>query len=98
MEQHHYQVYEIECGKGFLHIYKQLEDLFFFSNYAHKNFNSLNDILRDIQIHGKGLVLVLKNIEEEHPLIDSLIEIAFNQFLIGKRLFVLSKIKGLNSL
>lgn len=93
LEQHHYQVYVIECGKGFLHIYTQLDELFFFPNYAHKNLNSLNDVLVDIQIHGKGLVLVLKNIEENHPLTNCLISIAFEQFLVGKRLFILSKSK-----
>ncbi len=87
LEEHHYQI-DYKYGKGFSHIYNQFDELFFFPGYAHKNLNSMIDVLRDIEIYGKGLVLVLRNIEQNSPLVSSLVQIAFEQFLIGKRLLL----------
>src|SRR6266540_3769349 len=62
LENEGYEIAEFNC-RGISDLLNQFKEYFNFPAYFHHNFDSLNDCLRDIEIKGIGLVVILKHID-----------------------------------
>ncbi len=94
LDQAGYTTAEFHCH-GLSHLFDQFNEYFHFPSYFHHNLNSFNDCLRDIEINGIGLIIVLKNLdnlkkEDSESLLEILIDLARLNFIVGKRVFILA--------
>lgn len=88
LEKEGYEILQFNCSH-LNHLMEQFKEQFRFPNYFHNNLDSLNDCLRDIEIRGIGIAIVLKNIDNlKKEFSDNLLEIFVNMarlnFIVGK--------------
>ena len=96
LENEGYEILQFSCG-GKSNLLEQFREQFMFPEYFHHNFNSLNDCLRDIEIRGIGMAIVLRNIDSlKKDISDSLLNIFVNMarlnFIVGKRVLILAQV------
>ncbi len=96
LESEGYEILQFSCG-GKSNLLEQFREQFQFPKYFHHNFNSLNDCLRDIEIRGIGMAIVLRNIDSlKKDISDSLLDIFVNMarlnFVVGKRVLILAQV------
>ena len=96
LEKENYEIAEFSC-RGLSNLFNQFNDYFHFPNYFWHNFNSFNDCLRDIEIKGIGLAIVLKHIDSLKKdvadiLLDILVNMARLNFIVGKRVLIMAQV------
>jgi RNAse (barnase) inhibitor barstar len=96
LESEGYEILQFNCSEK-SNLLEQFREQFRFPKYFHHNFNSLNDCLRDIEIRGIRMAIVLKNVNSlKKDISDSLLDIFVNMarlnFIVGKRVLILVQV------